>query len=580
MVTGFSWHVVDAQSADEYSMPRFFRTVMGVADSLETARSMRTQAIDSIYDYKFRQAELILTKALGIAERFNDRRLANNILNNLAECYSCTGRHPLAVDTYLALLKNVSLQGDTSSMASVLINLGDEYAKAGKLELAASAELQAIRLKEQSGNLKKLAFYYQKLGELFSATDRVKWEYYINKALQLSRDPETTTWYANVAIYNDLGAIWSKKGDYVVAEAYYDTMYRLSREADYRNGIATATSEKALLLFEQGRYAEALPLARESHQASEPGESIYKSVYSATLLASILLKMNQYDEAERLLVPALTRARASKLMPEAVNALKKLTETHRMKGEWMKAFDYQQQWIGLKDSLDGVEIRRSMNDLQTRFETGKKQQLIDRLNEQNLNQRRRNHQLTALLVVSISLLVMLVFLLRLRSRTIRQNRELHDQQQLILKLENERLTTGLEYKSRELTAATMHLLNKNEVLADLKDRLTSNEAEMPDLKQVVRKIDQNLNLDKDWNNFRRHFEDVHPTFFIRIKEKYPGLTPNEERLCAYLRISLNTKEISNMLNVTTAAVDKSRNRLRKKFDISPEVNLAEFIGSI
>ena len=236
--------------------------------------------------------------------------------------------------------------------------------------------------------------------------------------------------------------------------------------------------------------------------------------------------------------------------------------------------------ISLKDSLDGVQIRQTMNEMQTRFETEKKQQLINRLSEQNKVQKQLTNRLTGVLAVSGFALLLLIFLARLRNRTIRQNKALHQQEQKIMLLENERLTQNLEFKSRELTAATVHLINKNEVLNELKGSLTRLGDKAPDLNQMVRKIKQNLNLDNDWDNFRRHFEDVHPDFFARLKSKFPALTPHEERLCAYLRINLNTKEISNMLNVTTAAVDKGRNRLRKKLDIAPEVNLTEFIAAI
>jgi tetratricopeptide (TPR) repeat protein len=231
------------------------------ADSLAFARNLRAQALDSINIFRYQSAEILLQKAFGIAGRCGELKLANNIMNNLAECYSCTGRHQLAVDTYLDLLDRVRQKNDTASMASVLINLGDEYAKAGKLELAFETELQAIRLKEQSRNLTKLAYYYQKLGELFSASDPVKWEFYINKAHQISRNPEHTTWYADIAIYNDLEAIWSKKGDYSRASAYYDTMYRLSVDAEYPKTILGKPCSTVIKNGQQYFIYQGLPLS-------------------------------------------------------------------------------------------------------------------------------------------------------------------------------------------------------------------------------------------------------------------------------------------------------------------------------
>ncbi len=548
-------------------------------DSISMGQEWRKMALDSIRESKYFGAEKILLKVLGIARRHDDYKLTKSALNNLAECYSSTGRTDLAMETYLQLLQKVTEKSDTNAMTVVLVNLGDEYTKRGQYQQAIEAELEAIRLKELSKNYKELAYFYQKLGELFTA-DLEKWEFYVNKALGLSRTPEYSNWYTDIAIYNDLGFLWSKKGDYAKAEAFYDTMYRLSVEADYPRGINTAASERALMLYQQGRYAEAVPLVRHNYEIYKTEESDYSFVYASNLLAANLIKIHETSEAIEILKESLLRSRKATLMPEAARSLQLLAEAYEESGQWQSAFHYQASWFALKDSLDGVEIHNTMNALQTQFETGKKQQLIDRLNEQAIIEKSRNQMLLGLLALALVAVFLLIFILRLRNRTIKQNLVLHEQEQKILKLENEKLSDHLDYKTRELTTATLHLINKNEVLNELREQLIPQNSLQPDWQQVVQKIDQNINLDGDWNNFSKHFSEVHPQFFASLKSKFPGLTPNEERLCAYLRINLNTKEISNMLNVTTAAVDKSRNRLRKKLEIGSEVNLTDFLGSL
>ncbi len=554
-------------------------TAKAQPDSIAVGQEMRKIAIDSIHESKYYGAEKILLKVLGIARQHDDYKLMKSALNNLAECYSSTGRTDLAMETYHHLLQKVTEKSDTNAMAVVLVNLGDEYTKRGQYQQAIEAELEAIRLRELLKNYNELAYFYQKLGELFTA-DLEKLEFYVNKALELSRTPEYSNWYTDIAIYNDLGFLWSKKGNYAKADAFYDTMYRLSVEADYPKGINIAASERALMLYQQGRYAEAVPLVRRNYEIYKTEESDYSFVYASNLLAANLIKIRETSEAIEILKESLSRSRKAILMPEAVRALQLLAEAYEKSGQWQSAFHYQASWFALKDSLDGVEIHNTMNALQTRFETGKKQQLIDRLNEQALIEKSRNQMLLGLLALALVAVFLLIFILRLRNRTIKQNLVLHEQEQKILKLENEKLSDHLDYKTRELTTATLHLINKNEVLNELREQLIPQNSQQPDWQQVVKKIDQNINLDGDWNNFSKHFIEVHPQFFASLKNKFPGLTPNEVRLCAYLRINLNTKEISNMLNVTTAAVDKSRNRLRKKLEIGPEVNLSDFLGSL
>ncbi|NOU47686.1 MAG: tetratricopeptide repeat protein [Bacteroidales bacterium] len=547
------------------------------SDSINFAIKLKAKADSLLEDMHYLEAENTIIQAYGIAKRFNDKKLLGKLCNGLAECYSMTGRHEKAEELYNEAFQLYSSIPDTNAMAVILINLGDEYAKTGRTELAAETELKAIKLKEDSRNYRKLAFYYQKLGELFIERDNAKWEEYAMKALALTRTPEYTTLYATVAVYNDLGAIWRIKDDFVKAEAYYDTMYRISEEAGYKKGIATATSERALLLYDQGKYQEALPVALKAYGIIEDSNDDYKIVYEATLIARILLKLNKPAEAIAKLIPALVRAEKADLVPEILEARKYLSRAYQDVGNYQMAYEIQNKWISLKDSLDGIEVRQALDDLQTRFETEKKQQLINRLNDLNLEHERRNTLFITLLVVSTVALLLLVFLLRLRNKSIRQNRFLHEKEQEIMHIEHVQLVRDLEYKSRELTMAAVHLINKNEVLNDLKSKLSGVGDKAVEMNHVIRLIDQNLNLDKDSQNFNRHFEEVHPDFFMKLKDKFPSISNNEERLCAYLYINMNTKEISQMLNVTIAAVDKGRNRLRKKLDIGSEVNLNEFL---
>ena len=54
-------------------------------DSIVFARNLRAQALDSINIFRYQSAEILLRKAFGIAGRLGELKLANNIMNNLAD---------------------------------------------------------------------------------------------------------------------------------------------------------------------------------------------------------------------------------------------------------------------------------------------------------------------------------------------------------------------------------------------------------------------------------------------------------------------------------------------------------------
>ncbi|MEL6535073.1 MAG: triple tyrosine motif-containing protein [Bacteroidota bacterium] len=153
----------------------------------------------------------------------------------------------------------------------------------------------------------------------------------------------------------------------------------------------------------------------------------------------------------------------------------------------------------------------------------------------------------------------------------------------ITRLNHEKLEAEIRHKNKELATSTMHLMNKNTFISGVKGNLSSlskksnNQAVVKELNKLVRDIDKNLADHDDWEHFQFHFDEVHGDFSQRIKERYTGLTAQEMRLCAYLRLNLNTKEIAQLLNISVRGVEISRYRLRKKLELDRNDNLQEFI---
>ncbi|MBT1687964.1 ligand-binding sensor domain-containing protein [Dawidia soli] len=156
-------------------------------------------------------------------------------------------------------------------------------------------------------------------------------------------------------------------------------------------------------------------------------------------------------------------------------------------------------------------------------------------------------------------------------------------QEEINRLQHEKLESELRHMNNELGTATMHLLNKNEFITSIKSNLTSIIKKNPqddvkkELVQITRDIEQNISADSDWEHFQFHFDRVHGDFTTRFKAAFPGLSPQEIKLSAYLRMNLSTKEIAQLLNISVRGVEISRYRLRKKLLLDRNQNLQDFI---
>jgi len=159
--------------------------------------------------------------------------------------------------------------------------------------------------------------------------------------------------------------------------------------------------------------------------------------------------------------------------------------------------------------------------------------------------------------------------------------EMDKSEKEIIALKNEKLESEILGKNSELAAVAMHLLQKSQLLAKIKEELVhlrSAKEGTPteELKKLIRILNQETKMDKDWEQFAGYFDNTHSGFLKNLKETHPLLTAHELKLCAYLRMNLSSKEIAQLLNISVRGVEISRYRLRKKLQLPTEVNLYNY----
>ena len=172
--------------------------------------------------------------------------------------------------------------------------------------------------------------------------------------------------------------------------------------------------------------------------------------------------------------------------------------------------------------------------------------------------------------------------LELKVKEEEHKRQVLEAEREIIRLKTENLQVQIEHKNRELAATAMQIAHKNDFLNRLRLRLeviakSINPVSQKEVLDLIRNIDNDLKMDKEWQRFEHHFDEVHSGFIKKLKEMYPELTPSELRLCAYLRLNMNTKDIAQILNISVRGVEISRYRLRKKLKIESDTNLVDFM---
>ena len=155
-----------------------------------------------------------------------------------------------------------------------------------------------------------------------------------------------------------------------------------------------------------------------------------------------------------------------------------------------------------------------------------------------------------------------------------------------IRLRNEKLRATMKFKEKELANSTMGIIQKNKFMALVKSDLqkinmdTSNPSVKSRIKTLVKRIDKDIDNEKQWKVFEVHFEQVHEEFLKRLQQSYPGLGPKDLKLCAYIRMNMSSKEIASLMNISIRGVEISRYRLRKKMELNRSANLSELLMKI
>lgn len=202
------------------------------------------------------------------------------------------------------------------------------------------------------------------------------------------------------------------------------------------------------------------------------------------------------------------------------------------------------------------------------------------------------------IVASLLILIAVVIIRNQRHRifveresSAQEKRLLATEQQLMevdlknKKLQEDRLQENLQSKAREITGHTLQTIQKNRLLEDIKEALTEmiksdGRSYKKELRSLLNKINQNINKDNYWDDFRRIFEEINQEFFQQLQQINPGLTSTDIRLISLIKLSMNTQDIATLLGISMDSLRVSRYRLRKKLNIDQATSLTAFIQSI
>jgi len=408
---------------------------------------------------------------------------------------------------------------------------------------------------------------------------------YFNKALVIS----TELGYSEEVyyIYGNLGIVHAELGDKELAESYFKKTLQIARKQNNEVMEAFAMVSLGDFNMDVKNYPEALRYYNQAHEKADavnagysgPKALFFANVYSGIGSAQYFLK--NYNTAIEYLTLGFDKAQETGQLSIVVESAKKLSHAYELRNRLDLALKYARIYKSVSDSTMNEDIVRRITEvnMQNKFD----KQTAEREFEQAITDatQKRNRVIYQMIIGGAILGLVIFLLLFLLSINKVKRVRLKSEN---LQLEKENLSNDLTYKNKELTTNVMYLLKKNELILNVTDKLRKSKMGFKvENRKVVEDVIRDLETASKgdfWKEFELRFQEVHSDFYNKLNELFPNLTPNELKLCAFLRLNMSTKDIAAITFLSVNSINIARHRLRKKLNIDQDENLIVFLSSL
>lgn len=266
-----------------------------------------------------------------------------------------------------------------------------------------------------------------------------------------------------------------------------------------------------------------------------------------------------------------------------------LRNVYKKLGNYQQALENQEQYSHLRDSLFNAETVKKVSGVELKYALEKQKEVYEANAQKQESEKEKNrlafYAAGGILLLLLALAALFLYLQKTKLKNAKLSNDKLELERKNLSLEKEKLTEDLDFQHREMASKVMYILKKNELIKSISDQLSTLKATTPPPNQKqLQEIIQEMNQKKDqdvWTEFETHFTKVHPNFYEKLSQQFPNPTPNEKKMCAFLRLNMSTKDISAITYQSVNSISVSRSRFRRKLNIQGEVkNLINFLSEL
>lgn len=391
--------------------------------------------------------------------------------------------------------------------------------------------------------------------------------HYLNLALKYT--PHMTSEYA--AILDAIGFNYSKVVNLKEAESYFRRTALVATQIKDEVRYAKAIGNLALVKQQRGDLKGAISLLIQDIRISTREKSDQNTMYASILLTQLYLEDKDWLKAQETLekiqniVYSKSYFKKSEL-PLIKLKLAILQHQNKSDGELI----LRRRMMVLEDSLKNKDGEIAINNSYWLVQKTKFNQKIN-IAEDKLENESEKKNIYAVIIILVILLAF--FLYQNANKELKTKKLEHKKNILELELDKIKTEQKLVEANANLNAQIDYLKDKNIQIKKLKLEIDQNKksSSLSNLETEAGKLnnllESHLMTESNWNIFKREFQKEYPEFYRLLEEDFPEITDSNKRMLLLQKLNFSNNEIAGLLGITTEAVKKSKQRLKKKLGL-------------
>jgi signal transduction histidine kinase len=311
-------------------------------------------------------------QALELSEKVKNVKEKVKALNNIGTAYYYLSDCLKVIEYCSQALKIGKEIGDKKEVVYSLNNIGNAYDDLGNNEKALEYHINSLEIREEiedkkgiSTSLNNIGVVYIKLGNYDKASD------YFLKSLKINEEIKDKK---GVAIsFCNIGNVYFYLKKYNKVLEYYKKSLKIHKEIKSTIDIAISSSNIGLIYKILNKYDKALDYYLEALKIYEKIGNKYGIANTSNNIGALHIEQKDYNKASQYLEQGLKSAKEIKSKDLFKASYETFSELYSIKENYKKALEYYKLYSETKDSIFTEESSNKIAEMQTKYETEKKE---------------------------------------------------------------------------------------------------------------------------------------------------------------------------------------------------------------